>query len=49
MQDKRQYNEQGERHGHFEIYYDNGQLHFIGEYHNGKKLVFIKVFMKMVS
>ncbi len=38
MQDKHSYNKQGQRHGHWETYYDNGQLKFIGDYDNGKEI-----------
>ena len=34
MQDKKPFNKQGERHGHWETYFSNGQLSFIGEYKN---------------
>jgi antitoxin component YwqK of YwqJK toxin-antitoxin module len=35
MQDKRQYNEQNQAHGYWEVYYSNGTLHFKGLFVNG--------------
>ena len=31
------YNEKGEKHGYWEYYFDNGQLHYKGSYSNGKQ------------
>lgn len=36
MTEINQYNEKGERHGYWEVYYGKGKLHYKGNYHNGK-------------
>jgi antitoxin component YwqK of YwqJK toxin-antitoxin module len=36
MQDKKPYNEQGERHGYWEVYHTNGHLHYFCNYINDK-------------
>ena len=33
-----QRNENGERHGYWEVYYSNGQLWFKGHYNNGEEV-----------
>lgn len=38
MQDKKPYNKQKQPHGHWETYFTNGQLKYIGDYDNGKKI-----------
>jgi antitoxin component YwqK of YwqJK toxin-antitoxin module len=30
-------NDKGQRHGYWEVYYDNGQLYFKGDYVNGQR------------
>jgi antitoxin component YwqK of YwqJK toxin-antitoxin module len=37
MNDKIQYNEEGNRHGYCEIYWFNLSLRYKGNYHNGKR------------
>jgi antitoxin component YwqK of YwqJK toxin-antitoxin module len=38
MKDKKPYNEEGKRHGHWERYWPNGQLQTIRYYDNGRKI-----------
>ena len=37
MQDKQPYNEKGEAHGYWELYWENGQLLYKINYINGKQ------------
>ena len=50
MQDKKPYNEQGQRHGHWEWYHKNGDIMLIADYVNDVPLGYMeyhKMFMSM--
>ena len=38
MNDKIQYNEEGQEHGYWEDYHYNGNIYYKGNYHNGKRI-----------
>lgn len=40
MQDKRPFNEQGQRHGYWEVYFNDGTLAYKGTFINGKRYGF---------